>query len=180
MAAALLLTACSRDSIGTSKYSSLPARFTCNTVTAMPSTLYTAINNPGLWCTVRVDNTGNRYKFDLAGGKVTEYWNLTANKNDKAHVWVAGLIVGMPSIPEPGALASIVTCYDLVCPSCYKIPLDRPLAISSSGIASCTSCGNTYDMNNQGIHVKGESVDTHLFRYRVSYLINSNTLIVSN
>ena len=175
----LLLASCGEE-IGTGgRYSSLPARFTCNSVSSMPATLQTALNSPGMWCTVRVLNDG-RYEFALPTSRVPEYWNMTGSITDKAYVWVAGLIVGLPNTPEPGADAAIVTCYDLVCPYCYNIPVDRELAITDRGMAYCESCQNEYDPNNQGMLVHGEGRGTRLFRYRVSYLRLSNTLVVGN
>lgn len=176
--ASLLAAGCNSGELGTSKYANLPARFSCDNVISM-TPLYSAVNNPGVWCTVRTDRTGKRYQFD--GGGQTSYWNITASQSDKAHQWVAGLIVGLPSIPEPGALQSVVTCYDLVCPTCYRKPVDRQLEVNSFGQASCGLCKCKYDLNNQGAIISGDSAaEKKLFRYRVTYMAATNALLVSN
>lgn len=175
---AIVAVSCA-DETSNSRYASLPARYSCNSVFSIPP-LYAAVNSPGVWCTVRINNNGSKYMFD-SPNMSTAYWNITASSSDKAHAWVSGLIIGTPSYPEPGAVTSIVTCYDLVCPTCYRIPLDRQLDINAFGQAQCKSCQSLYDLNNQGFVISGpEGCADRLFRYRVTYLAATGTLLVSN
>ena len=172
----VLLAACSKDEMGENKYSNRSAHFRMdNVVSAQP--LFAACNNPGVWCRATVE--GQRYRFD-SYGMTTAYTIIPAASGERM-VPGTGLIIGTPSIPEPGATATIVTCYDLLCPTCYNAPLDKPLAVYQNREAQCDKCKCRYDLNNQGLLIDGpEGAAARLFRYRVSYLSANNLLLVSN
>ena len=51
------------------------------------------------------------------------------------------------------------------------------MRIEENGHAVCDRCHRTYDMNNEGLIVKGDK-GRKLIRYRVSYV--SNTLAINN
>lgn len=170
----LLLAACSADADNT--YSSLPARLVVQTVAACPA-LYMAVGNPGQWCTVQ---GGANNTYVVTGAKETSQMNLTQMTGYQGfYLGLAGLIIGMPNIPEVGADMPRVTCYDLACPNCWReIVVGRALTIDHvSGYAVCGRCSRRYNLNNQGIAVSEEGGHP-LERYRIQY--NGTSLTVSN
>ena len=75
-----------------------------------------------------------------------------------------GLIVGYTTWNDLTFYA-----YDRECPNCFNpdaIPVrSKALQMSSTGIATCSSCHRKYDMNSGGIIVEGDKGDK-LVRYR--------------
>jgi nitrite reductase/ring-hydroxylating ferredoxin subunit len=82
---------------------------------------------------------------------------------------LAGLIIGKPYFGEGEYYA-----YDLGCPHCDRA--SSPLSIDNEGIATCSKCNNTYDLNNGGIAKTGNN--RPLYRYRTT--LNGNMLMIHN
>lgn len=157
-------------------YSSLPAKFIFENAYQAPA-LYTACNSMGEFCTITYSKDGKQFVFK-GSTKEPSYVNLTALAGYTGfRLGLSGLIVGLPNIPEIGKTESQVVCFDLACSNCYNdYNITKPLIVTE-GTATCNSCKRTYDLNNTGFVIKGET-GKPLFRYRVSYV--SNTLVVSN
>jgi len=170
----LMISSCSDDAIVSNKYCSLPARFSYNPVSAV-SQLYAACNSMGEWSTIRAVN--NQFVFGNLTGETPV--NRTAVQNYSGfYMGLCGFIVGLPNIPELGAVTSVITCYDLACSNCYKeAGVTKRLTLQSGGRAFCSKCQRTYDLNNIGQVSTGDA-GINLYRYRVYY--GNNTLSISN
>lgn len=175
----LMVTSCSEDAVQTTRYSSFRAHFMCDIVSGVP-TAFRACNSIGEWCSVEVDTySGLRYKFLGQNSSTPDYMNSAGGQYERGHVWVCGLFLGIPTLPEMGYESSILTCYDRVCPNCYyKSSIQKPLEFcTEAGIVECEHCSLRYNLNELGNCTNGKSQP--LERYRVSYNGN-NTLFVSN
>ena len=79
-----------------------------------------------------------------------------------------GIIIGFQTMntqPNGGFVA-----YDAQCPNCVRrennyLNPKFQLSMSTSGIATCGTCGKKYDMNNNGIIQNGEEGDVGLQKY---------------
>lgn len=175
-AAALMFVGCGDVE---SVFSPIGAFFRFKPVTAAPKTLLPALGNPGEWCTVTV--RGNYYEFRSVHGR-TDTYPITALEQYGSHVWISGLVVGTPSVPDINSGAFVPVCYDLVCPNCYEGGISRGVVISDAalGRVTCTRCHRVYDLEKSGIVVDGaiSPADHKLFRYRCSY--NNDAFVVQN
>lgn len=160
---ALLLWGCA-DEVE-NRYTSIPAYFVYKNTNTVPQ-LNAALNNMGEFATIVLDR--NYYYFTNLTG--TTQVNKTAlNNYSSFRMGLSGFIVGLPNIQEPDMDVSVVTCYDLACPNCYRAySITRSLKLLEAGYASCSSCQRTYNLNNQGLVAKGDA-GISLFRYRVSH-----------
>lgn len=172
--AAVMLTGSCSEELTQNKWSRFRAYYLCDHVMAIP-TLYHACTGPDQWCTVRLSTNQKQLLFNSLTESNQE--NLTANVGYTRFHIERGLIIGLPSLAEPGAGAPVVTCYDIVCPNCYDNGTSKNVEIQENGKALCRLCNRTYDLNNQGIIVGGERGKT-LERYRVTY--NGTSLLVDN
>lgn len=156
-----------------SRYSGIPAHFVYKNTNTVPQ-LNAALNNPGEFATIVLDR--NYYRFTNLTG--TTQVNKTALNNYSAfRMGLSGFIVGLPNIPEPGMDISVVTCYELACPNCYRTQsVTRSLQLLEGGYAACTHCRRTYSLNNQGLVIAGDG-GASLFRYRISYANNVLAII---
>ena len=170
---ALALSSCG-DAVVSNKYCSLPANFTFTPVNSI-SQLYTSCNSMGEWCTITAE--GKKFVFrNLSGTGEANQTALTGYSG--FYMGLSGFIVGLPNLPEMDADFPIVTCYDLACSNCYaQSYVTRPLQLREGGLAYCTRCQRTYNLNNIGIVSEGDS-GKPLYRYRVYY--TNNTLAISN
>lgn len=172
--AAALAAACSDDVQDI--YSSYPAFFRFSPVTAA-SQLYTAVSNPGQFCTVTFQN-GQYYIFTDARGTSTS-WSVTAQQQYGRPVFISGFIVGTPAVMDMSGRFPL-TAYDLVCPHCYETSaITRPVSFDGETQMACPRCGNSYDLNNGGMPVSGPATRT-LYRYHVAYSQGTQTLIIQN
>lgn len=168
-------------------YAQRPAFFRFSPVTAAPKTLLPALNNPGEWCTVTRNAT--HYVFTSAtassaqngGQHFTDTYPLTQLDQYGSVVWVSGLIVGTPAIPELGTNGFAPAVFDLACPSCFETgAIMRNLTISLDSHATCSRCHRSYDLQNGGIIVSGASApyEPRLFRYHCTY--SNDSFVVRN
>lgn len=168
-----LLTSCQKaENI---YYTGARVSFTYTFTNTVPE-LNAALGGFGEFCSVRLD--GNNFIFK--GLKSTTTRPLTA-VDTRVHpqLGLSGLIVGCPNIPEMGSDVARVVAFDLACPCYNDFSSTRNLDLQAGGLAHCSRCDRTYDLNNQGIVAKGES-GRPLFRYRASYNQFGNTLVVNN
>lgn len=156
-------------------YTGARVSFTYTYTNTVPE-LNAALGGFGEFCSVRLN--GNNFIFK--GLKSTTTRPLTA-VDTRVHpqLGLSGLIVGCPNIPEMGSDVARVVAFDLACPCYNDFSSTRNLDLQAGGLAHCSRCDRTYDLNNQGIVAKGES-GRPLFRYRASYNQFGNTLVVNN
>lgn len=156
-------------------YTGARVSFTYTYTNTVPE-LNSALGGFGEFCTIRLD--GNNFVF--SGLKSTTTRPLTA-VDTRVHpaLGLSGLIVGCPNIPEPGADVAHVVAFDLACPCYDDYASTRNLQLQAGGLAMCSRCGRTYDLNNQGIIAKGDA-GRALYRYRAAYNQFGNTLSVNN
>lgn len=169
LAGIMLLSSCSDGGNVENKYSRYSARFSFSPVNAIP-TLYRACNSLGDFCIIDMP-AGGGSQIRFRGFSSTDYYPCTAIQGYQGFILGRGgsLIVGLPNMPEPGAMQSVVTCYDGCCSSCYQQwNITKPLILEEFGIVRCNSCKRRYDMNNQGMVIEGDKGHS-LFRYAVYY-----------
>ena len=173
-----MLCACVDDS--ETPYARHPAFFRFSPVTAAPKTLMPALANPGEWCSVV--RTGSVYQFVSTTQGMTDTYPQTSLEQYGQTLWLSGLIVGTPTVPEMGADGFYPVAFDLVCPNCYEEGgITRALTIVSPipGRAKCSRCGTLYDLDNGGIVLEGSAArHSRLYRYRCHY--QNNTFVVQN
>ncbi len=168
----LILSGCSEDA--ENLYTNRPAYFVYQYVQSAPQ-LYTSLNNPGEFSTIQLDR--QQYIIRNLAGETRINQTALASYSS-FHLGLAGFIVGLPNIPEPGAETSRVVCYDLACPNCYtQLMISASLQLKENGKAFCNRCSRTYELNNGGIIGNGES-GSSLFRYRITY--DGKTVIINN
>ena len=157
-------------------YSDWQAYFRFSPVTSVPQ-LYTAVSNPGQFCTVTFPN-GQYYVFTDPRGTSTS-WPVTAQQQYGRPVFISGFIVGTPAVMDMSGRFPL-TAYDLVCPHCYETSaITRPVAFDGETQMTCPRCGSSYDLNNGGMPVSGPATRT-LYRYHVAYSQGTQTLIIQN
>ncbi len=172
----LALSSCSDEVNNT--YTTRRAFFRFNAViTTAP--LYTALSNPGEFCTISFPN--GRYVFTGPTGQSSSYEPTAVAQYGKPEC-ISGFIVGTPAIPDLSTGTSIVA-YDLVCPNCYEensIQRSLSFAAPSHTTMKCPRCTRFYDLNNSG-HVSNGSGGRALFRYRITYNSSgSGTVVIQN
>ncbi len=170
--AGLLSTACGEDV--ENLYSGVRAFFRFTPVTAAPP-LNTALNNPGMFCTVTFAR--GQYHFTLSDGTSVPYSPTQIDQYGKPE-YIAGFIVGTPALPDLSGNFRIAA-YDLACPNCWSDnSITRALTFSSPTVMTCGRCHRNYDLNNDGMASDGAGSGRKLLRYRVTY--SQNTLVIQN
>lgn len=171
--AAVLLAGCTEDVENT--YTSVRAFFRFTPVTSVHQ-LNTALNNPGMFCSVTFNPQS--YVFTDSEGNATSV-NRTALDLYGTPVFICGFIVGTPSLPDVNGNFYNVA-YDLVCPNCYHDDaIQRSLAFSDREEVTCNRCRRSYTLSNGGLVRSGES-GRSLLRYRLTYSAAQNTLVIQN
>lgn len=163
------------------RYSAYRAYFRYNPVSAKPN-LFRACTSLGEFCSITYPPGVNYVIKSPSTSSSVDYIARTALQGYQGFVLGigGGLVVGMPVLPEMLEQESRVVCYDLCCPNCYQdYHILKQMALYVGGLASCSSCRRSYDLNNQGIVSKGDA-GRSLFRYYVDYYSPTQTLTVSN
>lgn len=171
---ALLLFGCQADN----EYSTWPCRFAYDNGAHQDATLASAmnVNVPGMFCLITES---------VRGG--VKYLNFKSNHNDatslaeteaeKQAEFILGLnngiIVGFQNAVLDDFGNAIFVAYDVQCPNCVRetnntISPNYGVSMSDRGIATCSKCGRTYDMNCGGIIQNGKAGDTGLEKYAAS------------
>ena len=133
--------------------------------------LYTALNNPGMFCRITFGTT--TISFAAPDGSSTPV-QRTATEAYGRPEYVAGFVAGTPSVPDLDMRFTPVA-YDLACPACYEQNLvTRSLAFSANETLAGPRCQRTYDLCNGGTATSGEG-KWRLYRYQLSY---ANHLVV--
>lgn len=163
------------------RYSAYRAYFRYNPVSAKPN-LFRACTSLGEFCSITYPPGVNYVIKSPSTSSSVDYIARTPLQGYQGFVLGigGGLVVGMPVLPEMLEQESRVVCYDLCCPNCYQdYHILKQMALYVGGLASCSSCQRSYDLNNQGIVSKGDA-GRSLFRYYVDYYSPTQTLTVSN
>lgn len=128
--------------------------------------LLTALNNPGMYCTISVRS--GQYHFVGNGGTSADV-PLTEQDKRFGFMCMAGFIVGTPDVPDLAGDA--IVAYDLACPHCYREnSLTRALVFSDYSKLRCGRCGNVYDLQSDAPY--------RLFRYHATYSPAGNGLLL--
>lgn len=144
-----------------SKY---PVSFSCD-VSVPP---FNSTATLGYFLSVRPTATKDGYKAKHPDGREHEY-PYTEIQNRVFEFGLAGIIIGRPYFGEGEMHA-----YDLGCPQCDRS--SARLTVGTDGLATCSKCSSSYDLNNGGIARSGDSRPLH--RYRTT--LNGNFLMIHN
>ena len=166
----LLLAGCSGEV--ENEYSTSRAFFRFSPVTAVPP-LQQSLGNPGLYC--RISFFNRTVTFTSSAGNSQQYI-LTDDYANRSIAFIAGFIVGTPSVPDLNGNFYQVA-YDLVCPTCYdRDAIQRSLGFSADETATCGRCHHTYSLRHGGI-IEGAEGDK-LKRYHITY--SNNVMVIQN
>lgn len=165
--AAALLAGCSAEY----EYSSYHCNLRLDNSVHQDATLATAMNSlsTGVFCTIRYEYAGRgRYVFENNQG-LSSSKNFNAIDEESGNNLRVGmnqaLVVGYGNTSFPATFYA----YDLECPNCFDakaLPVrSYRLSISSAGIATCSTCKRTYNLNNGGYCINDTG---HLTTYRAS------------
>ena len=170
----MLLPACTDEAVN--EYAQMRAFFRFDAVTSVHP-LYTAVHNPGQWCSITLRNS--TYTFTGTDGHAATA-NATSMEAYGKPECVAGFIVGTPSIPDLNGRTPVMS-YDLACPSCYEeAAVQRSVTFLERERVKCPRCGRVYDLCNKGIVVEGEA-GKKLYRYHVDLSeAAGGTLLIRN
>lgn len=125
--------------------------------------LYTAVNNNGLFCSIRLGT--NTFEFHCSDGSSATYPYTADIKAYGQPQCVSGFVVGHSSLPDLNMNYPLLA-YDLVCPNCYEESLITPtLTFSGQEELLCSRCKRTYDLQQNGMVKSGEA-GRSLLRYR--------------
>ena len=175
-----LATACTDSEY---EYSSHQAYLLLDNSTHLDATLSSALVqlSPGIFC--RIYTKGDNYFYFESNQGLSSKSAMTAVDLQRTLILgvynASGIIVGYGTLDYPATLY----CYDNQCPNCYEqLSLPRyALTMDDTGIATCSKCSRSYNLNNGGIITEGgEEGDIKLFRYRVTYTEASRILWVNN
>ena len=132
--------------------------------------------SPGLFCMIWKQEVGvTRHIQMQLYNRQTEDVLTTAIETRRSCILGAknGLVIGCSTLNNGQLYA-----FDRICPNCEKEGFFKTLQWENSGLwLKCPQCGRAYDLNNNGIVVKGEG-GRSLMKYRASY--GNNVLMVGN
>lgn len=156
------------------EYTDYHSNLTLDNSVHLDATLASAMNalSPGIFTIIKTQYKSgvNYYQFannhKLASEK--PFTAIDVRLQNQLHIGMNnGLIVGYGNLDNPARFYA----YDLQCPNCFTpdaYPLrSYELKIDAQGIATCTHCKRTYNLNTGGNIVSGDKGRT-LYRYRAS------------
>ena len=155
-------------------------------------TLMSCMNSisPGVFCRISLGAKGgvqtyfieSNQKNGETGKMVTSSFTLNDVDRQRTNLLgiynESGLIVGFGNLDNP----PILYAYDSVCPNCYEaheVNSYKPLTMNTAGIATCTICQRTYNLNTGGNLVSGKK-GRQLYRYRATTTGPQGVLMVKN
>ena len=158
----LVGAACSRSyEVFSNKY---PVSFSCD-ISKSP---FNKVQTSGYFLALRPTPMKDGYKVSEPDGK-EQTIPYTEVHSRIFRFGLGGLIIGKPYFGDGQYYA-----YDLGCPHCDRA--SSPLRVNEEGLATCSKCSNTYDLNNSGIPKTGDS--RPLYRYQTS--LNGHMLMIHN
>jgi len=151
------------------EFSSYHAYFVFDNSVHQDATLSTAMNSlsPGIF--VHITTAGSsHFAFENNQGLSSKQVVNAIDERRTTALGIyneSGIIVGFGNLSSP----AVFYCYDAQCPNCYaETSLPRyTLSMTTTGLAKCSRCGRSYDMNNGGIVSSGEG-GNKLIRYRAT------------
>ncbi len=176
--ACCLLAACSADY----EYSTYPCYVVVDNSVFLDPTISTAMNStaPGTFCMIQQTMSGTVPAFYFQNNQgLSSTQTFTAKETQLSLIFGMnnGVIVGFGNLDSPATFYA----YDRECPNCFDpdaIPVkSKPLSMSSNGLATCSVCSRTYDMNNRG-YITSEDSGEPLTRYPASTTGPYGVLIV--
>lgn len=175
-----LFVSCSADDY---EYSNHQCYLLLDNSTHLDATLSSALVqlSPGVFC--RIYTPGDSYFYFESNQGLSS--KSAMNALDKQRTMIigvnngSGIIVGYGTLDYPATLYA----FDRQCPNCYEeTGLPRyGLTMDDTGMATCSTCQRTYNMNNGGIVASGATGgDKKMMRYRVTYSESTRVLFVNN
>lgn len=177
---ALALTGCG-DDLGF-EYSDYHCGLGINNATLNDATLASAMNaqSPGVFCTISYKYSGTYYYvFESNQSQSSEKVFTALDLKSGNHQRIGmnnGLIVGFGNLSSPATFYA----FDQECPVCFDynaLPVKSyKLSVSSAGIATCSNCHRSFNLNTGGFCTNGSG---HLTRYRARTGGPYQTLVVN-
>lgn len=144
-----------------------PVNFSCNT-TLSP---FNQISSLGRFVSVRIK--GLELEATDSDGNVSRH-PMSETEMRSFALGLGGLIIGTPSLNNDNLSAY---AFDLACPICDKAK--HRLTFNYLGIAKCSNCNSTWNLNNNGFVQSSTVKDARpLYRYPVTSY--NNTYVVAN
>lgn len=159
----ITLNACDEES----PFSGYGVNFKCDTAYHP----FNQVTSFGQFITVRHKNGYKSYEVTDANGVVTTHNLSEIELRNKYQYGLGGLIIGTPSVSDGN-----IWVYDWACPTCESARYRLNVAHDGTGHATCPSCGNIYDLNNEGIPIRGKG--RQLWRYR--YMMFGTEIVIRN
>lgn len=132
---------------------------------------YNAMSSLGVFISVR-QSGANIVTLDMDGHETR--MQMTEKEARSFNFGLCGLILGTPALDNQDC---IIYAYDLGCPVCDRS--SRHLTIDNTGVASCSSCHTSFDLNNNGFVISSDDDNPRpLYRYPVSR--TGSSVVVSN
>lgn len=154
-------TSCGED-VGYT-YSSYHCNLTIDNSTHQDPTLGSAMNalSPGIFCKIGFDSNGaDKFVFTNNQGQstTTPFNAIDERLESQLHIGLnQGVYVGFGNLDNPATFYA----YDAECPNCFSataLPLrSYQISVSQTGIATCSRCKRTYNMNTGGNILSGET-----------------------
>lgn len=177
-----LLTACG-DDLGYT-YSDYRCNLYIDNSVHQDPALSTAMNSmsPGTFCTITFKYSSTYYyvfKTNLGQSSESIFNAIDQQRDNHLRIGMNnGVIVGFGNLSNP----AVFYAYDAECPNCFDkdaLPVrSYKLSVNGSGIATCSNCKRTYNLNTDGIITSGEP-GSQLTRYRASTTGPFGTLYVN-
>lgn len=142
-----------------------PVNYSCNT-TISP---FNQINSLGRFVSVRIK--GMELEVTDSDGNTSSH-QMSETDMRSFSFGLGGLIIGTPSLNNDNVS---VYAFDLACPICDKAK--HRLTFNYLGIAKCSNCNSTWNLNNNGFIQNSTVKETRpLYRYPVSIYNNYITI----
>lgn len=143
-----------------SEFSTAPCALYFDNQTHHDATLAQAMTPfSGIFVTITTTSKSGAQYFVFTNNQGSSS-QVVFDAKDKQRQQAGQLILGLNGAIIVGyGFSETFYAYDRECPNCFDsnaLPLrSYPLKVNSAGIASCSNCHRTYDLNNGGVIVSG-------------------------
>ena len=143
-----------------SEFSTAPCALYFDNQTHNDVTLFAAMTPlSGIFVTITTTSRSGAQYFVFTNNQGSSS-QVVFDAKDKQRQQAGQLILGLNGAIIVGyGFSETFYAYDRECPNCFDsnaLPLrSYPLKVNSAGIASCSNCHRTYDLNNGGIIASG-------------------------
>ena len=144
-----------------SEFSTAPCALYFDNQTHNDVTLFAAMTPlSGIFVTITTTSRSGAQYFVFTNNQGHSSPPVVFDAKDKQRQQAGQLILGLNGAIIVGyGFSETFYAYDRECPNCFDsnaLPLrSYPLKVNSAGIASCSNCHRTYDLNNGGIIASG-------------------------